>query len=219
MAQGNEKAAISAWLAAVAGHGWCKATLQQAAAASGLSAADISRHAADRYAALRLFLGDAGLQAAKAADSAGGTRDRLFDGMMAGFDALQSERLAVLKVWQSRDPAAFAMASALAAPAICRLGTAAGMDVGGLRGQLRLAALAAISARAFTAWRADESIDMAATMAEVDRLLAKAEQAELEGLSRELLGLSGLPNPFDRGQQSSPGLRAEQVLPEPPRSH
>jgi hypothetical protein len=72
------------------------------------------------------------------------------------------------------------------------------VGVDGVRGQLRLAALGGLAARLFLTWRQDESPDMAATMAELDRLLERAERAETEGLSADLIGLPGLRSLADR---------------------
>ena len=205
--------AVSAWFQAIAQHGWRAASLRHAAALSGLSAQDIQRFAADKLDALSIFQGKVAKDSARAAAGEGAgmgsVRDRLFDGLMQGFDVLQSERAAVLALWTSRDPAVFAIAIGRAGSGVRRLASAAGCDTKGVRGQVRLAALAALCAKAFDTWRSDISPDMQATMAEIDRMLAKAEQAETEGFSLALVGLSGLPNPFDRARRSSPGPRSE----------
>jgi len=200
---------VAAWLAAIAEQGWHDATLHRAAELSGLPSAAIISGAGDRLEAVSLFQDWAAREAAVAAAGDGTVRERLFDGMMRGFDVLQEHREAVLRLWKSRDPGLFALAIGRAGPGLRRLAIAAGADVGGVRGQLRLLALAGLGARAFDAWSRDESPDMSATMAELDRLLEKAEQAETEGFSLGLVGLSGLPNPFDRARRSSPDLPLE----------
>ena len=131
-------------------------------------------------------------------------RERLFDGLMRGFDALQGRRGAALAIWNSRDPGVTLLLAGRAGLHLRRLAMAAGADVSGVRGQLRLAALGALCLQAFTAWRADESADMAATMAELDRLLERAERAETEGLTPDLIGLPGLSALVSR----LPGRRA-----------
>jgi len=196
--------AMSGWLGAIAEVGWGKASVDRAAAGSGLSEAEILRDVGDRVDAVVAFLQSVANEAASVAAGPGGTRSRLFDGVMQGFDGLQARRKAVLKLWDSRDPGLLALAAGLAPLALRRLAVAAGVDVRGLQGQLRLLALAALVGKAFAIWREDESNDMAATMAEVDRLLAKAEKAETEGFSPALVGLSGWSNPFDRARRSLP---------------
>jgi len=202
---------VAAWLAAIAEQGWHDATLHRASELSGLSSAAIIGGAGDKLDAVSQFQDWAAREAAEIAAVAGdGTvRERLFDGMMRGFDMLQEHREAVLRLRKCRDPGLFALAIGRAGPGLRRLAAAAGADVGGVRGQLRLLALAGLGAKAFETWSTDESPDMAATMAELDRLLGKAEQAETEGFNLGLVGLSGLPNPFDRARRSSPDLPLE----------
>jgi hypothetical protein len=191
-------AAVAAWLGAVAHDGWHGATLESAAAGAGLAADDIQAAAGDRLdAALALFDG-AAREAALAAAAPGTTRDRLFDGLMRGLDRLQAERPAVLAMAAARDPGLLLPVAGRSGAALRRLAMAAGVDIGGLRGPLRLAALGALGARLFAVWRGDDSPDMAATMAELDRLLARAERAETEGFSVDLLGLPGLSSLADR---------------------
>jgi hypothetical protein len=52
---------------------------------------------------------------------------------------------------------------------------AAGIPTAGLAGRLRATALLAVWLGAFRAWAKDESADMSATMAALDRLLDRAE--------------------------------------------
>jgi hypothetical protein len=191
--------ATAGWLAAIAEQGWRRADAAEAARLSGLGVADIGTHAGDRVDAL------AGLQdhvaaeaAAGAAEAGGSVRDRLFDGLMRGFDAAQAQRAAVMAIWGSRDPAVLVLLSGRGPLHVRRLAQAAGVDVHGLRGQLRLAGLTALILQAFAAWRRDDSPDMSATMAELDRLLDRAERAETEGLSPDLLGLPGLSSLVSR---------------------
>lgn len=189
---------VDAWLAAIASQGWRGATIDEAAVLSGLAADDI-RAAGDRFDALAAFQDRVAAEAsAGASDSAGSVRDRLFDGLMRGFDCAQTWRAAVLAIWSSRDPGVALLLSGRAGLHVRRLALAAGIDVSGPRGQLRLAGLAGLIAQAFTAWRRDDSADMAATMAELDRLLERAERAETEGLSPDLVGLPGLSSLFSR---------------------
>lgn len=184
--------AVDAWMSAVAAHGWRGATLEQAALVSGLAADDL-RGAGDRIDALAAFQDRVAAEAALGASQTGGSvRDCLFDGLMRGFDSAQTHRAAVLAIWSSRDPGVALLLSGRAGLHVRRLALAAGIDVSGVRGQLRLAGLAGLIAQAFAAWRGDESADMAATMAELDRLLERAERAETEGLSPDLIGLPGL---------------------------
>jgi hypothetical protein len=196
------RAAWAAWLAAIARDGWQGVTLESAAALAGLPPARLIADVGDRTDAVAAFAAHVAAEAqAGAAEGAGGalsTRDRLFDGLMRGFDALQAERDAVLALWNSRDPGVAALVLGLAGPSLRRLASAAGVPAGGLRGPLRQLALGALLLKLFDSWRRDDSPDMAATMAELDRLLTRAERAETEGLSPDLLGLPGLGPIVDR---------------------
>ena len=191
--------AHAGWLAAIAERGWRRAGLPDAVRLSGLSAEDILAAAGDRIDALA-WLQDrvAAEAAAGAAGSAGSVRNRLFDGLMRGFDAAQAQRGAVQAIWASRDPGLLLLLAGRGGVHVRRLAIAAGVEVDGPRGQIRLAGLSGLIAQAFAAWRKDESADMAATMAELDRLLERAERAETEGLSPDLVGLPGLSSLFSR---------------------
>jgi hypothetical protein len=180
---------------------------------------DIIALAGDRMDAALALADVAAREAAIGAAGPGSVRERLFDGLMRGLDVLQAKRDAVLAIVAARDPGLMLQLAGRSGPAIRRLAMAAGIDVGGVRGQLRMAALSALAARLFATWRQDESPDMAASMAELDRLLERAERAETEGLSPDLIGLPGLRSladrlPWraardDRGPPPSPGPTAE----------
>lgn len=191
--------ARAGWLAAIAEQGWRRACLADAARLSGLTEDEVRTQAGDRVDALAALQDRVAAEAASgAAESGGSVRDRLFDGLMRGFDAAQEERAAVLAIWNSRDPGVLLLLAGRGGLHVRRLAQAAGADVQGPRGQLRLAGLTALIGQAFAAWRADDSADMSATMAELDRLLDRAERAETEGLSPDLLGLPGLSSLFSR---------------------
>ncbi|MCG2841195.1 hypothetical protein L6Q21_09405 [Sandaracinobacter sp. RS1-74] len=180
------------------------------AEACGLSNAGLQAVLGDRFDALAAFQDKVADEAALAAVSAGSVQERLFDGIMQGFDHLQAHRAAVLAIRSSRDPGIALLVVCRAGLQIRRLARASGMDLAGARGPLKLAALTALIWQAFAAWRADDSPDMAATMASLDQLLERAERAETEGLSPDLIGLPGLTALFARlrpcGGQSGPVL-------------
>jgi ubiquinone biosynthesis protein COQ9 len=198
MRAGSSSELVDAWLAAIGEIGWRGASLDETARLSGLAADDI-RAAGDRMDALAVLQDRVATEAALGAAEAGGSvRDRLFDGLMRGFDTAQVHRKAVLAIWASRDPGAALLLAGRAGLHVRRLAIAAGVEVSGPRGRARLLGLAALVVQAFAAWRQDDSADMAATMAELDRLLERAERAETEGLSPDLIGLPGLSGLFSR---------------------
>lgn len=227
----TQDAAVDAWLRAIADHGWRDVTIDHAATTSGISAEALITLVGDKFDAAKAFQDRVSTEAAKGAAGSGATKDRLFDGLMRGFDALQAQRPAVLALFDSHDPGLATLLAGRARTGFRRIAGSAGVPVDGLRGEMRLAALAAIVGKVFTRWRTDGSADMAATMAELDKLLVRAERAETEGLSPDLLGLPGLGSIFDRlpgfgprsgrddqAPRSSPDPSAEPAPTEPPRS-
>lgn len=189
----------AAWLAAIGEQGWRKASVEDVAAAAGMTADAARRLGGDRIDVLVALQDRVAAEAAAGAAEAGGSvRDRLFDGLMRGFDALQTNRAAVLAIWRSRDPGVALLLGSRAGLHVRALAQAAGVDVSGARGRLRIAALGALCLQAFRGWAADESVDMSATMAELDRLLERAENAELEGVTPDLIGLPGLTSVLSR---------------------
>ena len=206
-----------AWLAEIADRGWRRATDGGAAERAGIEPGELARRLGDRLDAVAAFQAHVAESAlAGARETEGSVRDRLFDGLMQGFDALQDRRAAALAIWASRDPAVLMLIGGNGAFHVRRLAQAAGIDVGGVRGRLRLAVLAGLCVQAFRAWAKDESPDMAATMAELDRLLERAETAERNGPSPDLLGLPGLTSLLNR--LPLPRLRGsgDQALPPSP---
>lgn len=201
--------AVDAWLDAIGRHGWRDADRVRAAELSADGSATLLDGFGDRFDALAAFQDRIAAEAALgAAESRGEVRERLFDGFMRGFDVLQAQRSAALAIRAARDPGIALLLAGRSRLHLRRLALAAGIDVAGVRGELRLAALGALAVQAFEAWRADDSPDMAATMAELDRLLARAERAELEGVSPDLLGLPGLSSLL--GRLKLPGRQAPQ---------
>lgn len=191
--------AVRAWMRAIAETGWHAARVQDAAgAAVDILPADLLEAVGDKTDALAALMDQAAARAAATAAAATPTRDALFDGIMAGLDVLQAHRAGVLAVHAARDPGVALLVAARAGPAVRRLAAAAGMGTTSIADQARLAVLTALIGRTIAVWRTDDSPDMAATMAELDRLLARAEQAATEGLSFDLIGLPGFSRLLDR---------------------
>lgn len=206
--------AADGWLEAIGRAGWRKATAADAARAAGLTEDALAAAIGDRFDALAAFQDR--VAAGAIAGMAGGAnvRERLFDGIMQAFDILQAQRPAVEAIIASRDPGVPMLLAGRAGLHVRRLALAAGVDAHGLGGQLRLAALSALGLKALATWRRDGSADMAATMAELDRLLDRAERAATEGVTPDLVGLPGLSGLVSRLQRR--GGRADQVPPPSP---
>ena len=107
-------------------------------------------------------------------------RDRLFDMLMARFDALQQHRAGVLSMMVAlrTDPGTAALLYAGTLRSMRWLLDAAAIPVSGLLGALRVQGLLVLWLYALRAWEQDDSPDLTATMAAVDRGLDRALRAE-----------------------------------------
>lgn len=205
MNDAQSERAFAGWMEAIAASGWKQASAELAASHAAIDGNELRGTLGDRHAALaHLQERTAAAATAAAAAAAGNVRDRLFDGFMAGFDLLQRHRPAVLAIWKARNPPIALLIGGRAGLDLRRLAMAAGVDIRRLRGRLRGIALAAIGWRAFLAWVADDSPDMAATMAALDRLLDRAGRVESEGILARLPGAPLLAPLCRRGQQPHP---------------
>jgi hypothetical protein len=182
----SPEAARSAWLRVIARDGWRGARADAAAAEAGIDVGTLLSLAGDPFDVVAALLGQVAADSVAAAAAGGSPRDRLFDGIMAGFDALQRDRDGVLALLAARDPGLAALAASRAGRGARHLLCAAGVGVTGPAGIVRQAGLMAILARTLDVWRKDDSRDMAGTMAELDGLLARAESLAEGGLSRLL---------------------------------
>lgn len=174
--------ALDAWFLAIERLGWHRAKLEDASRLSGLPREEIVSLVRDPFDALAIVLRGAeasAIEAAQigAAQGEGTARERLFDGLMAGFDVVQPWRGALLSILRSRDPGVAFFTSANLPGGVRRLAGAAGLPVNGPTAVPALATLASILVRAVWTWSEDESPDLAATMARIDGLLAQAEES------------------------------------------
>ncbi|MBM3548648.1 MAG: TetR family transcriptional regulator [Alphaproteobacteria bacterium] len=170
---------IDAALALAAEKAWSRVTLAEIAEKAGLSLAELHRAAPTKTHLLRLWLQriDAAVLAGPTPDSSEPARDRLFEVLMRRLDALKPGKAALASVVDSvsRDPAqAFCGWPALLRSMSWML-EAAGIDASGLKGALRARGLALVWLASLRTFLTDESEDMAATMATLDRALKRAE--------------------------------------------
>ena len=109
----------------------------------------------------------------------GPPRDRLFDVLMRRFEALRPYRqsLATIIEAQACDPVAAVCGMARLGRSMACMLEAAGFSTSGVRGVLRIKALAVAYVATLRVWLGDESPDMAATMAALDRHLGRLESA------------------------------------------
>ncbi|HEV2549332.1 MAG TPA: TetR family transcriptional regulator [Stellaceae bacterium] len=164
---------LDAALALAAERDWAGIGLGEVAQQAGLPLAEAyaaCRSKLDLLAALTRRLDQAALAAPPEAE--GLPRERLFDLLMRRFDALQPHRRALRSMLRGSfgDPAAL-----LAAPALLRsmawMLEAAAIGAGGWRGALRVHVLAGVYLSVLRVFLGDESADLAATMAALDRRL------------------------------------------------
>jgi AcrR family transcriptional regulator len=172
---------IAALFRVIAEHGWRGVTAGRLAAESGLPAGELVRRFPSRLGLLRLFADQvmAEVERGTVPGQGGTPRDRLFDVLMRGLDAL-----APLKPGMKRlmtDMYADGVLAGAMAPlfqrSMERMLDAAEIESGGLKGRLRAAGLTLVWIRVVNAWSKDESEELGPTMATLDRTLGRAEQA------------------------------------------
>ena len=174
-------AALDAALDLAATVGWRDLSMRDVAEASGISLAQLHGVYPSRGAILRAFSAriDAAVLAGDSADLDGESpRDRLFDVLMRRFDALSGYRKAACSIARAcaERPSGALRGFCLTKASMRWMLEAAGIDTGGPAGELRAKGLALIWLDAFRTWQADDSEDMARTMAHLDRRLAMAER-------------------------------------------
>ena len=175
-----DPAIISAFWRVLAGSGWHGLTLRAIAAEAGLPLAALRRQAASPLhilAAHQRAL-DAAVLEGTVEDLGSTPRDRLFDVLMRRLDALQPDRAGVIRLMRDL-PRAPLLALWLAprnAGSLAWMLEAAGLDAAGPGGLLRVQGLGAVWLAALRAWEKDESEDLSATMAALDRALDQADR-------------------------------------------
>lgn len=168
---------LDAALALAAERDWAAVGLAEIAQQAGLPLAEAyvaCRSKLDLLVALNRRLDQAALATAPEAD--GLPRERLFDLLMRRFDALQPHRRALRSILRGSlgDPGTL-----LAAPALLRsmawMLEATGIGAAGWRGALHVHVLAGVYLSVLRVFLDDESTDLAATMAALDRRLRAIE--------------------------------------------
>jgi len=171
---------IAAALDLAATQGWRDSTLADIAAAAALPLAEVYRHYGSKAAILVAFSRSIDLAVLAGDDpeiADQPPRDRLFDVIMRRFDALapHKEALRVLVREAGCDPLALVAGACALGRSMAWMLEAARIDSSGLAGAVRIKGLALIYLSTLRVWLADESEDMARTMAVLDRRLRQAE--------------------------------------------
>lgn len=180
---GHDRRIVAAAMALAAEKGWRRLTLAEVAAAADLSLVELRECVSNKAEILAALVREADrrmLAAAPGATAADESpRDRLFDVLMARFEALAPYREGIAAVLHDGfgDPI-----SALCAPprllrAMRWALEAAGIGTGGVIGRLRVKGVAAVYAATMRVWLHDDSGDLGPTMAALDKRLGQAERA------------------------------------------
>ena len=172
-----DTALVNAAFALGAEKGWRHVTAAAAARHAGLDLAQARMAFPCTGDILKSFGRMADAAALKGVLADGSVRDILFDILLHRFDFLQTHRAGVLALMKAV-PACPPLALALAELNLTSMGwllEGAGVDATGLRGALKKRGLLLVWAYGMHAWARDESEDLSATMAAVDKALARAE--------------------------------------------
>jgi AcrR family transcriptional regulator len=173
-----ENRLIDAALALAARQGWRRTGLAEIAAEAGLSLAEAYSLHRSKAGILAAFLRrvDAEVLAGAGADADDARRDRLFDTLMRRFEALKPHKAAVRAILRDSigHPAALLGAAALRRSMRWML-EASGISTSGCRGRVLVHGVLALYGSVMRVFLADESADLAATMAALDRGLKRGE--------------------------------------------
>ena len=179
MDQDNDGALIAAAFELAASDGWARMSIAAAARAAGVPLSGARQRFPGKSALLRRFGELLDARALAEPPNDGSVRDRLFDLLMSRFDGMKQHRSGVRALLRHlpADPAT-ALALACATKQSMRwMLHAAGQSSSGLTGELRTKGLVAVWLWGMRAFDADESEDLAATMAAVDTALGRAHVA------------------------------------------
>ncbi len=176
---------IDAALALAATRGWRALTLADIAEAAKLPLSQVYPAYASKAAILRGFtrrIDVAVLATEEPGVSPGGgegdARDRLFDVLMRRFDALKPHREALGNIVfdEARDPVSALCGLGRLERSMAAMLEAARLSAGGLRGLLRAKALGLAYLATLRVFLSDDSPDLAATMAALDRNLSRLDR-------------------------------------------
>ncbi len=111
------------------------------------------------------------------ADRADRPKDRLFEILMRRFDAMTADKAGAEAIMRDLpfDPLTSLMLAPGFANSMSWMLEAAGLSPNGIGGTLRVKGLALVYLATFRVWLDDDSVDMAKTMAALDRYLNRAE--------------------------------------------
>ncbi len=184
---------IAAALKLAAERSWQDISLIDIAEAAGLTLGDVRAHFDSKAAIIRGFVravDDALLKSTKRPQAGDGARDALFEVIMARLDLLAPHKPALRSIVKASDPDLAMLGTAMASQRWML--SAAGIDAGGSRGQLRTLGLASVYASVFRTWLKDDDPGLARTMAALDRRLRQGERnlKAVEGVCETATGFA-----------------------------
>lgn len=173
-------AIIPAFWRALADRGWHGLTMRDIAAEAGIPLAEL-RRAFDCPQSILEAHGravDATVLEGTVDDPGASARDRLFDVLMRRIDALQPDRAGVVRLMHDlpTSPLLALWLSTRMLPSMAWMLEAAGLNAAGPSGLLRAKGLGTVWLAALRAWEKDDSADLSATMAALDRALDRADR-------------------------------------------
>lgn len=175
-----DPATLTAFWRVFAGSGWHGLTMRAIAAEAGLPLADLRRQAPSpqHLLAAHQRAVDAAVLAGTVEDLGSSARDRLFDVLMRRVDALQPDRAGVVRLLHDlpKSPLLSLWLAPRNAGSMAWMLEAAGLDAGGPAGLVRVQGLTIVWLAVLRAWEKDESEDLSATMAALDRALDQADR-------------------------------------------
>jgi AcrR family transcriptional regulator len=161
---------------------WADITLRDIAVAAGVAFADLYAKAPGKAALLERLSAryDRAALTTAELEPAADPHDRLFEAVMARLEAMAPHRAALIAIARSEGLAALGPRLPRTARALLE---ASGVDTGGLKGAVRVAAMTAVWTRILVVWRDDEGA-LNRTMAEIDMQLKRMRR----GLERVRAG-------------------------------
>ena len=187
----GSKSIAEAALSLIAESGWRALSMAELARASGRSLPQLYREVPSRRALLRQIgehLDEAMLSGSMEDFGEMSVRERLFDLLMRRLDAMQAQRGAFTRLAEDGRSAALMAATFCNVDRACgRALDASGIRLHGLAARGARRALGLAYGRTVRSWLRDDSEDMAATMAELDKRLGELDRAA--GLAAKLCRL------------------------------
>jgi ubiquinone biosynthesis protein COQ9 len=176
----REARIIEGFWAVVAEHGWRGTSMARVATAAHMTLAELRAHAScpEGLLALSVRATDRAVLEGTVPTEGESPRDRLFDVLMRRLDELQKHRAGVVRFLRDLpwNPPLAIGTGVLNDRAMRWMLEAAGISTAGLAGQARRRGLMGVWTYTLRAWAKDESADLSATMAALDKALDRADQ-------------------------------------------